>query len=38
MYRRNFIKNSGSAIAGMGLSGLAMPGVFAKGSSENEIE
>ena len=38
MYRRNFIKNSGLAIAGMGLSGLAMPAVFAQGSSDNEIK
>jgi inosine-uridine nucleoside N-ribohydrolase len=38
MYRRNFIKNSGLAIAGTGLSGLAMPAVFAQGSSDNEIK
>jgi len=35
MYRRNFIKKSGSAIAGMGL---AMPAIFAQGSTDNEIK
>ncbi|MDR0796625.1 MAG: nucleoside hydrolase [Tannerella sp.] len=34
MYRRDFIKNSGLAVAGMGLSGLAVPNVFAG----NEIQ
>jgi len=38
MYRRNFIKNSGLAIAGTGLSGLAMPTVFAQGPSDDEIK
>jgi purine nucleosidase len=36
MYRRNFIKKSGSAIAGLGLSAFAMPDIFARGSTENE--
>jgi purine nucleosidase len=38
MYRRNFLKNSGLTLAGLGLSGLAMPAVFAMGSSDNNIE
>ncbi|RPI50346.1 MAG: twin-arginine translocation signal domain-containing protein, partial [Chloroflexi bacterium] len=38
MYRRNFLKNSGLAIAGTGLSGLAMPTVFAQGPSDDEIK
>lgn len=38
MYRRNFIKNSGLAIAGTGLSGLAMPAVLAQGSPDTEIK
>jgi purine nucleosidase len=38
MYRRNFIKNSGSAIAGLGLSGLAGSAVFAQGSPGKEIK
>jgi len=36
MYRRDFIKNSGLTVAGIGLSGLAMPAVFAQGSTEKE--
>jgi inosine-uridine nucleoside N-ribohydrolase len=38
MYRRNFIKNSGSAIAGMGLSGLITPAAFSQGTSDNETK
>ena len=37
MNRRDFIKNSGLTIAGMGLSGLAMPTVFAQGSPNKKI-
>ena len=36
MYRRDFIKNSGLTVAGIGLSGLAMPSVFAQGSKGKE--
>ena len=32
MNRRDFVKNSGMTVAGIGLSGLAMPDVFAQGS------
>jgi purine nucleosidase len=38
MYRRKFLKNSGSAIAGMGLSGLSLPSLFANGSSDNKTK
>ena len=38
MYRRDFIKNSGLAAAGIGLSGLAMPTVFAQGSTSNGVQ
>ena len=31
MERRNFLKNTGLAVAGVGLSGFTMPSVFAKG-------
>ena len=37
MNRRNFIKNSGLTIAGIGLSGLTMPTVFAQGSPNNRV-
>ena len=37
MNRRDFIKNSGMTIAGIGLSGIAMPTVFANGSPNNKI-
>ena len=37
MNRRNFIKNSGLTIAGIGLSGLTMPTVFAQGSPNKRI-
>ena len=33
MYKRDFIENSGLTVAGIGLSGLAMPAVFAKEST-----
>jgi len=36
MYRRTFIKNSVLTAAGIGLSGLAMPAVFAQGPSNKE--
>ena len=38
MDRRNFIENSGLAIAGIGLSGLAMPATFAKGSNYEGVQ
>ena len=38
MYRRDFIKNSGLAVAGAGLSGLAIPTAFAKGSDSNGVQ
>jgi len=38
MYRRDFIKNSGLAVAGAGLSGLAIPTAFAKGSDSNVVQ
>ena len=38
MYRRDFIKNSGLTVAGIGLSGLATPFVFAQGSTNDEIQ
>jgi len=37
MNRRDFIKNSGLTIAGIGLSGLAMPTVFAQGSPNKRV-
>jgi len=37
MDRRDFIKNSGLTIAGLGLSGLAMPTVFAQGSPNKRV-
>ncbi len=37
MNRRNFIKNSGLTVAGIGLSGLVMPSVFAQGSPNKKI-
>jgi len=37
MDRRNFIKNSGLTIAGIGLSGLTMPAVFAQGSPNKKV-
>ena len=37
MERRDFIKNTGLAAAGIGLSGLAMPSVFANGMPSNKI-
>ena len=37
MTRRDFIKNSGLTIAGLGLSGLSMPTVFAQGSPGKKI-
>jgi len=37
MNRRDFIKNSGFTVAGIGLSGLAMPTVFAQGSPNKKI-
>jgi len=37
MNRRNFIKSSGLTIAGIGLSGLSMPSVFAQGSPNKRI-
>ena len=37
MNRRDFIRNSGLTIAGIGLSGLAMPTVFAQGSPNKKI-
>ena len=37
MNRRDFIKNSGLTIAGIGLSGIAMPAVFAQGSPNKKI-
>jgi predicted dehydrogenase len=37
MNRRDFIKKSGLTIAGIGLSGLVMPAVFAKGSPNKKI-
>jgi len=37
MNRRDFIKNSGLTVAGIGLSGLAMPTVFAQGSPNKKI-
>jgi len=38
MYRRDFIKNSGLTVAGIGLSGLTMPAVFAQDSTKKEKE
>ena len=38
MYRRDFIKNSGLTVAGIGLSGLAMPKAFAQGSTSNGVQ
>jgi len=38
MYRRDFIKNSGLTVAGVGLSGLATPAVFAQGSANNGVQ
>ena len=35
--RRDFIKNSGLLVAGLGLSGLSMPSVFAQGSPNKKI-
>ncbi len=35
--RRDFVKNSGLAIAGIGLSGLAVPSVFAQGVPSKKI-
>ena len=37
MERRDFIKNTGLAAAGIGLSGLAMPSVFANGAPNRKI-
>jgi predicted dehydrogenase len=37
MIRRDFIKNTGLAAAGIGLSGLAMPSVFAGGSPGRKV-
>ena len=37
MNRRDYIKKSGLTIAGIGLSGLAAPAVFAKGSLYNGV-
>ena len=36
MYRRDFLKNSGLTVAGIGLS--AMPNVFAQGSTNNGVQ
>ena len=38
MYRRDFIKNTGLTVAGVGLSGLAIPGVFAQGSTNVQTQ
>ena len=38
MHRRDFIKNSGLTVAGVGLSGLAMPSVFAQGSTNSGVQ
>ena len=38
MYRRDFIKNSGLTVAGVGLSGLAMPAAFAQGSTNSGVQ
>jgi hypothetical protein len=38
MYRRDFIRNSGLTVAGIRLSGLAMPAVFAQGSTNNGVQ
>jgi predicted dehydrogenase len=37
MNRRDFIRNSGMTLAGIGLSGLAMPTVFAQGSPDKKV-
>jgi predicted dehydrogenase len=37
MNRRDFIRNSGMTIAGLGLSGLNMPTVFAQGSPNKKV-
>jgi len=37
MNRRNFIKNTGLTTAGIGLSGLAMPSIFANGMPSNKL-
>jgi len=37
MNRRDFIKNSGLTIAGIGLSGITMPAVFAQGSPNKRV-
>ena len=37
MERRDFIKSTGFAAAGIGLSGLAMPSVFANGMPSNKV-
>jgi len=37
MNRRDFIKNSGLTVAGIGLSGLAMPSVFTQGAPNKRI-
>ena len=36
MYRRDFIKSTGLTVAGVGLSGLDMPSVFAQGSTKTQ--
>ena len=38
MYRRDFIKNSGLTVAGVGLSGLVMPAILAQGSTNNGVQ
>ena len=38
MYRRDFIKNTGLAVAGIGLSGLTASAAFAQGSKNNEVQ
>jgi len=38
MYRRDFLKNSGLTVAGVGLSGLAISDVFAQGSTNAQTQ
>ena len=38
MYRRDFIKNSALTATGIGLSGLAMPAVFANNATSSEVQ